>query len=373
MPASVSNAPVVSLENVHKRFGSFAALQDVSLDVRRGEFFSLLGPSGCGKTTLLRLVAGFEEPTSGRVLLDGEDTRGVPPNRRAVNTVFQHYALFPHLDVFANVAFGPRARHLGEPEVRRRVGEMLKVVRLGDLASRRPDQLSGGQRQRVALARALVNAPSALLLDEPLSALDPELRQAMQLELARIQRETGIAFVLVTHDQAEALALSDRLAILRRGRIEQVGTPQQIYRRPDSVFVAGFVGAANLLPVRVLERSGETADIELPDGRKTGVPCGPGRLVADTAAVLLVRPELVRLSASPPESGAHDIALAATLLDVAFQGPLLRCRLGLASGDDIIASIVDAGPLAGLEPGTKLWARFEPASTRLLAIEGTTT
>src|SRR5262249_5589109 len=210
---------------VHKRFGSFVAVEGATFDVPRGEFFSLLGPSGCGKTTMLRMIAGFEEVTSGRIRLDGVDVSAVPPYRRNVNTVFQHYALFPHLTVFDNVAFGPRTTPIAADEVRRRVDEMLDIVRLTELAERRPDQLSGGQRQRVALARALVNYPSALLLDEPLSALDRKLRQAMQIELKRIQREVGITFMFVTHDQEEALTMSDRIAVMRAGRLEQVGTP----------------------------------------------------------------------------------------------------------------------------------------------------
>ncbi len=214
----------------------------------RGEFFSLLGPSGCGKTTLLKMIAGFERPTSGRVMLEGVDVSDVPPHKRNVNTVFQQYALFPHMSVFDNVAFGLRAKKVASAEVRRRAMEMLDVVRLAEFAGRRPAQLSGGQQQRVALARALVNLPSALLLDEPLAALDLKLREAMQIELKRIQREVGITFIFVTHDQGEALTMSDRMAVMSRGLVEQIGTPEEIYAAPASIFVAGFIGSANLLP-----------------------------------------------------------------------------------------------------------------------------
>src|SRR5262245_58617538 len=221
---------VIAVERVSKRYGDVVAIDDASFRVSRGEFFSLLGPSGCGKTTMLRIIAGFEPATSGVVRLDGIDVTGLPPYRRAVNTVFQHYALFPHLTVFENVAFGPRLRRIGRDAVARRVRDILHVVRLTDLATRNPSQLSGGQRQRVALARALVNDPSALLLDEPLSALDLELRRQMQLELKRIQREVGITFVFVTHDQEEALTMSDRIAVMRSGHLEQLGHPEEIGR-----------------------------------------------------------------------------------------------------------------------------------------------
>jgi spermidine/putrescine transport system ATP-binding protein len=284
---------VIALDQVTKRFGTFCAVDDAHFEIPRGEFFSLLGPSGCGKTTTLRMIAGFEAPTSGRICLEGRDVSRVPPYRRNVNTVFQHYALFPHMSVFDNVAFGPRSKRLSRKDTTQRVHELLDVVRLADFARRKPAQLSGGQQQRVALARALVNYPSALLLDEPLGALDLKLRQAMQLELKRIQREVEITFVYVTHDQEEALTMSDRIAVMNEGRVEQIGTPQEIYHQPESVFVANFIGTANLLPARV-ERAGARAVVVLPGERRTEVPAGHTTLDAGAAATVMVRPERVR-------------------------------------------------------------------------------
>jgi spermidine/putrescine transport system ATP-binding protein len=239
---------VIRLEHVSKRYGDFVAVHDTSFSIGHGEFFAMLGPSGCGKTTTLKMIAGFEQPSTGRVMLDGEDVSDLPPYRRNVNTVFQQYALFPHMSVFDNVAFGPRSKKKDESQTKKDVMEMLEIVRLSDFAQRKPSQLSGGQQQRVALARALVNYPSALLLDEPLAALDLKLREAMQIELKRIQREVEISFIFVTHDQHEALTMSDRIAVMSAGHVEQIGSPEDIYRKPGSLFVAGFIGSANLLP-----------------------------------------------------------------------------------------------------------------------------
>jgi spermidine/putrescine transport system ATP-binding protein len=246
----------IELEAVGKRFGGQAAVNGVTLSIGEGEFFSLLGPSGCGKTTTLRMIAGFVQPDEGRVLLHGEDVTTVPPNRRPVNMVFQQYALFPHMSVYDNVAFGLRMSHVPRSEHRTRVTEILGVVALQGYEQRRPRQLSGGQQQRVALARALVNRPAALLLDEPLGALDVKLRRHMQLELKRIQTELGPTFVYVTHDQEEALAMSDRIAVMSDGRVEQLGTPREVYEQPASAFVADFVGTVN-----VLELDGGTVSV----------------------------------------------------------------------------------------------------------------
>jgi spermidine/putrescine transport system ATP-binding protein len=273
-PATINRGDdaVIVLDHVRKSFGSFVAVHDADLSIARGEFFAMLGPSGCGKTTTLKVIAGFERPSAGRVLLEGVDVSRVPPYKRNVNTVFQQYALFPHLTVAENVAFGPRSKRVTRRDADRRVAEMLEVVRLSDFSGRKPAQLSGGQQQRVALARALVNYPSALLLDEPLAALDLKLREAMQLELKRIQREVGITFVFVTHDQGEALTMSDRIAVMSEGVVEQVGSPEAIYHQPASLFVAGFIGSANLLPGVVADRDGgpgvrnHRAGHEPPDG-----------------------------------------------------------------------------------------------------------
>ncbi|HWJ41956.1 MAG TPA: ABC transporter ATP-binding protein, partial [Solirubrobacterales bacterium] len=238
----------VELRDVTKRFDEFVAVDDLSLDLAGGEFFTLLGPSGCGKTTTLRMIAGFERPTEGEIRIDGEDVAQLPPHRRPTNTVFQSYALFPHLTVEANVAFGLKRKKVGKDEIAERVAAELERVGLGSRAKQRPSQLSGGMQQRVALARALVNLPKVLLLDEPLGALDLKLRKGLQVELKRIQREVGITFVYVTHDQEEALTMSDRIAIMNRGRVEQIGSPEEVYERPTTSFVAGFIGVSNLMP-----------------------------------------------------------------------------------------------------------------------------
>ncbi|MET0684521.1 MAG: ABC transporter ATP-binding protein [Solirubrobacteraceae bacterium] len=275
----------VELEKVTKRFGDFTAVDALDLTVGQGEFFSLLGPSGCGKTTTLRLIAGFETPTEGAVRLDGEDVAKVPPYRRHVNTVFQSYALFDHLCVEDNVAFGLRRQKVPKAEVGRRVAEALELVALHERARSRPHQLSGGQRQRVALARALVNRPSVLLLDEPLGALDLQLRKQMQIELKRIQREVGITFIYVTHDQEEALAMSDRIAVMHDGVVQQLGPPEEIYEQPVKAFVAGFIGISNLLPATV-----ENGGVRLATGGLIPAPVPQG-LPDGTEVQLSIRPE----------------------------------------------------------------------------------
>jgi spermidine/putrescine transport system ATP-binding protein len=344
----------------------------VTFEVAHGEFFSLLGPSGCGKTTTLRMIAGFEQPTEGSLSLEGRDVSGVPPYRRRVNTVFQHYALFPHMSVYDNVAFGPRSQRLDKKETRRRVEELLGIVRLSDYAARRPAQLSGGQQQRVALARALVNYPSALLLDEPLGALDLKLRQAMQIELKRIQREVGIAFVYVTHDQEEALTMSDRIAVMNEGKVCQMGSPQEIYHEPSSVFVAGFIGAANLLPVRVMSVTGGRAEVELPGGGRSSVATTPA---AEPGAVMtfMIRPERLRLAiddaANGPGAPTTDdrAGLRATVRDLVFQGPTVVCALRTADEHDVIAHIGPDDDLPVLRPGQRVGVTWETNAARLLA------
>ena len=358
------DTPVISIECVSKRYGDFLAVSEASFEIRRGEFFSMLGPSGCGKTTLLRMIAGFEDVTSGVLRLDGVDVAGVPPYRRAVNTVFQNYALFPHLSVFENVAFGPRIRSLEGAELERRVRDMLDVVHLGDFANRKPNQLSGGQRQRVALARALVNQPSALLLDEPLSALDVELRRKMQLELKRIQRDVGITFVFVTHDQEEAITMSDRMAVMRGGRLEQVGRPEEIYDTPATAFVARFIGSANMIPVEIGSCADGRATLTLPGERRGEAPTR-GRSFADGAsALLMVRPERLELAAGEPPP--QRIGLPVTCTDIIFQGPVVRCALRDAAGDELVVYLEEDERKPEVRPGAALWLSWEPGAARLL-------
>jgi spermidine/putrescine transport system ATP-binding protein len=291
------------LRGVTKRFGELTAVDDVSLEIGAGEFFTLLGPSGCGKTTTLRMVAGFEEPSGGTVLIDGADMAGIPPHRRPTNTVFQSYALFPHLSVADNVAFGLRRKKVPGEEIGRRVEQELRRVGLAAEARRRPSQLSGGQQQRVALARALVNLPKVLLLDEPLGALDLKLRKGLQVELKRIQREVGITFVYVTHDQEEALTMSDRIAVMNAGRVEQVADPEAVYERPETTFVAGFIGVSNLMPATV--RNGGVVLID--DGPTVRADVNGFRPGDRCHAV--VRPEKLRIASADaaPNGGLPEV------------------------------------------------------------------
>jgi spermidine/putrescine transport system ATP-binding protein len=286
-------APSVRLHGVSKRFGDLTAVREMDLDIPRGEFFTMLGPSGCGKTTTLRMIAGFEEPSEGKVLLDGEDVTGLPPFKRATNTVFQTYALFPHLSVERNVAFGLQRKRVSKEEIRRRVNEELERVGLAGHANRKPRQLSGGQQQRVALARALVNRPAVLLLDEPLGALDLKLRKQLQVELKRIQQDIGITFVYVTHDQEEALTMSDRIAVMNHGAIEQLGVPEEIYERPRTTFVAGFIGVSNLMPGEVVSTGTGTAELRLDAG--VTVRTGAAGVSVGERAHAVVRPEKLQL------------------------------------------------------------------------------
>jgi spermidine/putrescine transport system ATP-binding protein len=292
------NTAGVELRNVSKRFGEVLAVDDLSLDLSRGEFFTLLGPSGCGKTTTLRMIAGFEQPSGGEIRIEGEDVAGLPPYRRPTNTVFQSYALFPHLSVEANVAFGLKRKKVPKDEIAARVRAELERVGLAAEAKRRPAQLSGGMQQRVALARALVNLPKVLLLDEPLGALDLKLRKELQIELKRIQREVGITFVYVTHDQEEALTMSDRIAVMNRGRVEQVGEPEDVYERPATTFVAGFIGVSNLMPATV---SGP-GKVRLDSGPE--VAASTDGFDAGEGCYAVVRPEKLRVEPVDRTSGA---------------------------------------------------------------------
>ena len=317
----------LELESVSKRFGAVQAVQNVSLGIRKGEFFSLLGPSGCGKTTLLRMLAGFEAPDSGRILLDGQDISPLPPNRRKVNTIFQSYALFPHLTVRENIAFGPRVAGWPRPRIDDEVARLLALTQLEAHAGKKPGQISGGQKQRVAIARALINQPDVLLLDEPLAALDLKLRQRMQLELDLIHQQVGITFLYVTHDQGEAMSLSDRIAVMNDGRIEQVGSPSEIYESPRTRFVAAFIGDTNVLEGRVaaIEESGYC---RLRVDGFPGIVCRTGKPIAQGSAVSLsLRPEKLRLARARPEVDGLRNAVPGRLEDIVYLGSHTKYRV----------------------------------------------
>jgi len=308
----------VRLRQVVKSYGDVLAVDHIDLDVLDGEFFSLLGPSGCGKTTTLRMIGGFEQPTSGAIELQGEDVTWLPPYKRNVNTVFQSYALFPHLSIYENVAFGLRRQKVKDAEVRARVAEMLRLVELPGYERRRPNQISGGQAQRVALARALINRPAVLLLDEPLGALDLKLRKQMQVELKRIQKEVGITFIYVTHDQEEAMTMSDRIAVMNRGRYEQLGDPETLYERPATRFVAGFLGVSNLLGGECQGTADGHGIIRLGDGTvvRTSAESVYGRTTVDVG----IRPEKIRLHADPAEGSDDHNHLEGTVVDASYLG-----------------------------------------------------
>ena len=323
----------VRLDRVTKRFGDFTAVDDLSLEIRKGEFFSLLGPSGCGKTTTLRMIGGFEEVTAGTIEVGGVDVTGLPPFKRETNTVFQNYALFPHLSVYENIAFGLRRRKVPPAEIRHQVEFMLKLVELPGYEERRPNQLSGGQQQRIALARALINNPRVLLLDEPLGALDLKLRKTMQVELKRIQSEIGITFIFVTHDQEEAMTMSDRIAVMRHGKVEQLGTPEELYERPTTDFVAGFLGVSNLLDADVLERGERFAELRLKDGTVVRAPTG---LLNGSERVRIgVRPEKLRVLAVGDERADRAVdtnAIEGVVLDASYIGVSTQYLIETADG-----------------------------------------
>ena len=355
---------MIELDHVTKRFDDYVAVAEADFSIGAGEFFSLLGPSGCGKTTTLRMIAGFDTPTSGAIRLAGADVSRVPPHKRNVNTVFQHYALFPHMTVWDNVAYGPRSQRKDKAAVKKSVDEMLDVVRLNDFALRKPAQLSGGQQQRVALARALVNYPSALLLDEPLGALDLKLRHVMQFELKRIQREVGITFVYVTHDQEEALTMSDRIAVMNAGNVEQIGTPTEIYDRPASVFVAGFIGQANLWRGRQTGRANRDY-VEI-DVLGAILKARPGETAIESGgqATLMVRPERVRVAMEPMPG--EMAAVPATVVDLTFQGPVVRLSLTAPDGSPVVAHVGPEQDLPLLRPGDQVYVGWAPDASLVL-------
>src|SRR6266536_2260667 len=355
----------VTLVDLVKRFGDVAAVDGINLEMPSGEFFSMLGPSGCGKTTTLRMIAGFERPTEGRILLDGEDMAYTPPHKRNVNTVFQSYALFPHLNVADNVGFGLRRQKAPKHEIRQRVAETLELVQLTGFEKRKPAQMSGGQQQRVALARALVLKPSVLLLDEPLGALDAKLRKALQLELKALQETIGITFVHVTHDQEEALALSDRLAVMRGGRVEQVGTPAEVYQEPASTYVADFLGVANLMPAHADGSAGEgRCRVRLGE---FAVAAGQGETGARGQVNVVIRPERVRLE---PHGSVVANRMRGRVERLVYLGPVTQLIVRLAHGEAVQAVVQNGGEALPWRQGTPVAAHLPADALRVLRGDG---
>ncbi len=354
----------VELREVSKHFGAIVAVDRVSLQIRRGEFFSLLGPSGCGKTTTLRMIGGFEYPTAGDVMLRGALVTDVPPYRRATNMVFQHMALFPHLTVFENIAFGLRLRGEAAGVITRKVDDVLELVDLPGYGGREIHQLSGGQKQRVAIARALVNEPAVLLLDEPLGALDLKLRLAMQGELKALQHRLGTTFIYVTHDQGEALTMSDRVAVMNAGRVEQIGSSQEIYGRPQTRFVAAFIGEANFLDGRVVEAGAAGVLVQVGGLRVWAAAEGtPAQRTPGTAVTISVRPEHVKLGPAAADAANRWDGRVA---DVTFMGPVVRARVTLSDGLAVVAEMHNDAAVS-VVPGTAIIAGWSPQHTVVLA------
>ncbi len=349
---------ILSIEGIHKQFDTVKALDGVSIDVRRGEFLTLLGPSGCGKTTLLRIIAGLEHPDEGRILLNGQDVTDWEPNRREVNTVFQNYALFPHMNVERNISYGLRLRKVPKEEAHRRVEEMLELVQLAGFGQRMPSQLSGGQRQRVAIARALVCQPAVLLLDEPLGALDLQLRRQMQTELKSLQKRLGITFVYITHDQEEALNMSDRIGILHNGRLEQLGTPDDIYERPITRFAAQFIGQSNMVEAQVLDQD--------PDGLLTlryagGTIKAKGQAQPGELLTLSVRTERVKYG----KDTRYGFDLSGTVKAHTYTGGMLRTTLLLPDGQELTVSGM-GGSDERVAVGTQVHIQWDPACSAIV-------
>ena len=368
MPAPID----VRLERVTKRFHDVVAVDDLSLEVQRGEFFSMLGPSGCGKTTTLRMIGGFEDASAGTIYLGDADVTNLPPFKRDVNTVFQSYALFPHLTVYENVAFGLRRKRTADGEIRKRVSEMLDLVELPGYEKRKPSQLSGGQQQRIALARALINQPQVLLLDEPLGALDLKLRKQMQIELKRIQTEVGITFIYVTHDQEEAMTMSNRIAVMRHGKIEQLGHPEELYERPTTAFVAGFLGVSNLLDGEVVDRGGALTRIKLGDGTLLQAP---SELVNGAGNVRVgVRPEKLRVLAVDEHGadGGEDSLnrLRGTVLDASYIGVSTQYLVETGDGHRLVVysqNLETSGASEALADGQRVLLTWSPQHTFVIA------
>ena len=351
--------PYIVFENVTKKFGDFTAVNNLSLAIYEREFFALLGASGCGKSTLLRMLAGFDEPTSGRILLDGQDLRGIPPYRRPVNMMFQSYALFPHMSVEQNIAFGLKQEGMPKADIDKRVADMLKLVKLEQFAKRKPHQLSGGQRQRVALARSVAKRPKVLLLDEPLGALDKKLREETQFELMDLQQNLGLTFVVVTHDQEEAMTMADRIAILDKGQVMQVATPAEVYEAPVSRFVANFVGNVNMLEGTVAERSEKTATITGASGAQIRVE-NAGDATAGSTVAFAIRPEKIKVSSKKPDGAAN--VMEGEIYDLAYLGDMTVYHVRLVDGQVVKASALNSSRITEdpLSWNDKAWISFAP-------------
>jgi putrescine transport system ATP-binding protein len=358
--------PYIAFENITKKFGDFVAVKDLTLHIFQREFFALLGGSGCGKSTLLRMLAGFENPTEGQILLDGENMSGVPPYKRPVNMMFQSYALFPHMSVEKNIAFGLKQDGMAKSEIDDRVNNMLKLVKLDQFGKRKPHQLSGGQRQRVALARSIAKRPKVLLLDEPLGALDKKLREETQFELMDLQQDLGLTFVVVTHDQEEAMTMADRIAVMDVGRIIQIGTPAEIYEAPKSEFVASFIGDINIFRGEVTAVKGGVVDIETPDGMVIRSETPHAHATGEKAS-FAIRPEKLRVSRTRPEGGIN--AAPGEVWDIGYLGDMTVFHIKLKSGDVVKASLLNAvrtveDPFSYDE---EIWVSFAPDSGVVLS------
>jgi spermidine/putrescine ABC transporter ATP-binding subunit len=356
---------IVSVRNVYRRYpGGVTAVDNVSLDIAQNEFFALLGPSGCGKTTLLRMISGLDTPSEGQIFIGGEDMALTPPNKRPTNMVFQSYAVFPHMTVRQNVEYGLRVVGVSKEEYTRRAGEALEMAKLGHLADRKPDQMSGGQRQRVALARALVKRPKVLLLDEPLSALDAKLRDDMRIELTRLQQQVGITFIIVTHDQDEALSMATRIAVMEKGAIRQVATPQELYEQPNSKFVADFIGKVNLFEADVVSQKGKAVICNAKGLGKMNLmsdkPCGKSVTIA-------VRPEKLKVAKATPKSEGH-VKAEATVRDVAYFGDWSEVVADMANGQPVSVNVQNdkRDGNTGLKRGDKVWVTWAPSDSLVL-------
>lgn len=350
---------IIEVKNVSKQFSDHQVLHNVSLEVRNGEFLTLLGPSGCGKTTLLRLLSGFESPSNGTIFIDGRDVAGIPPHLRHVNTVFQSYALFPHMNVFDNVAFGLRCKHISRDEIQQRVAEALRMVKLDAFGHRKPHQLSGGQQQRVAIARAVVNKPLVLLLDEPLSSLDYRLRKAMQIELKQLQNQLGITFIFVTHDQEEALSMSDRVVVMQEGEIEQIGTPREVYEEPRNLHVAQFVGEANIFDTKIISADSKSLQVEI-EGKQFTLK-NRKQYTENQTLYTIIRPEDLQVW-SPAEVTDTSDMFPATVEQVIYKGLTVDLMLRLLSGKKVAATqfFNEDDEKLDYSPGETVWVSWIP-------------